>query len=75
MNKKQENFHHQALFTFSLYSAIFQGVSAKGLGGGAAIYIRSNLDYTRLQQPSAILSAVCYSVWIKIATAKSKPIM
>ena len=47
----------------------------KTSGGGAAILIRNNLHYKRLQGPTNTLKNVCDSVWIKLYTHNSKPLI
>lgn len=42
--------------------------SKKVRGGGAALLVNNNFQYSQLSQPSSLLNEVCDSVWIKIKT-------
>lgn len=67
--------NHVSLAGFTLERTDRSLTSTKGLGGGAAVYVRNSLEYERLPEPSKILNTICYSVWIKISTTKSKPVV
>lgn len=47
----------------------------KWFGGGSAMYIRDNLSYIRLRNPTWLLSTKCNSVWVKIHSTHGDPLI
>ena len=50
------------------YSRDMDGIANPNCGGGVGIYVRNDLSYHLIDNPSAIVKGVIESIWVKIST-------